>query len=132
MATLTPSRLFEVTLAPSQHDVDAAFAALTDGLTIVEERVVPKKNRITVMLDLPHLAKYGRTPTRELTYGCNFKVAVGDLVMCPPTPLHHQWTTGMVTALTHNGYKGRVKFVKKTKAEISSEAGTSHTPPESE
>lgn len=97
-----------------QLDINAAFAALTAGLTLYEVKSQPKRNRITVVIDLPHLKKYGHDPTRELVYGCNFPVALGDLVSCPPTPLGKQkWTTAMVVALDGGRYKGPVKYVRK-------------------
>jgi len=96
-------------------DIDTAFDEIVAslGLTAPDERTRPEHDRITVLLDLPHLRRYGHEPTRELVYGCSFPVKVGDLVSCPPTPLHRAWTTGVVVALTGNGYKGRVKYVRK-------------------
>lgn len=117
------------TFAPSKpvaplDDLDQQFAAIAKNFTVVDTNTaqMPKKNRITVMLDLPHLKKYGRNPTRELVYGCTFKVAIGDLVSCPPTPRgKNKWTTGMVVALDGGHYKGPVKFVKKIKPKPESE-----------
>lgn len=98
-------------------EVDQTFDAIIGcmALTVVDERTVPERNRITVLLDLPHLEKYGHQRTRELVYGCNFPVAVGDQVLCPPTPLCSKWTTGVVTALDGGQYRGRVKHVRKIK-----------------
>lgn len=112
------------TLAPPQPaaplaDLDQQFAAIAQNFTVVDTSAaqMPKKHRITVMLDLPHLKKYGREPTRELVYGCSFKVAVGDLVSCPPTPRgKNKWTTGIVVALDGGHYRGPVKFVRKLKS----------------
>lgn len=70
-------------------DLDHQFQSIAKNFAVIDTGTaqMPKKHRITVMLDLPHLKKYGREPTRELVYGCNFAVAVGDLVSCPPTPV---------------------------------------------
>lgn len=75
---------------------------------------LPEDARITVLLELPHLANYGRETTVELVYGCTFLVAVGDVVLCPPTPRGPStWTAGVVTALDGKGYAGPVKYVRK-------------------
>lgn len=101
----------------ASSDLKVQFDAVAGTLEIVETdlRIKPKHDRITVMLDLPHLKRYGHQTTRELTYGCSFPVQVGDVVRCPPTPLYGHWTTGVVTALEANGYRGRVKYVRKIK-----------------
>lgn len=67
---------------------------------------------VTVRVHLPHVAKYGQAPTMALTYGCTFDVAIGDTVLCPPTPRHPKWTKGEVIALTGSGYRGRVKHIR--------------------
>lgn len=103
---------------PLAHlEADQTFDAIVGNLTltVIDKRAVPGKNRITVLLDLPHLEKYGHQRTRELVYGCNFPVAVGDQVLCPPTPLYSKWTTGVITALDGRQYRGRVKYVRKIK-----------------
>lgn len=102
--------------ASPDPEMDKQFEEIAKNFTVVDLSLAqkPDKKRITVMLDLPHLKKYGREPTRELVYGCDFRVAVGDLVSCPPTPRgKNKWTTGMVVALDGGSYKGRVKYVKK-------------------
>lgn len=88
-------------------------------LTVVDQdlRTAPEEGRITVLVDLPHLPKYGHQSTRELVYGCSFAVKVGDMVKCPPTPLYSQWSTGVVMALDGRGYAGPVKFVQKIETE---------------
>lgn len=98
-------------------ETDKQFAEIAKNFTVIDLSTarMPDRNRITVMLDLPYLKRFGREPTRELVYGCNFKVAVGDLVSCPPTPHKSTWTTGIVVALNGNGYRGRVKNVRKIK-----------------
>jgi hypothetical protein len=97
-------------------EIDQTFDAIVGCLSFtIDERAVPEKNRISVLLDLPHLEKYGHQRTRELVYGCNFPVAVGDQVLCPPTPLCSKWTTGVVTGLDGGQYRGRVKHVRKIK-----------------
>lgn len=97
-----------------QESVDHQFDSIVGNLTVVDLRQAtrPEDDRITVLLDLPHLKQYGHDPTRELTYGCNFEVKVGDQVRCPPTPFHNKWTVGLVVGLSANGYKGPVKYVK--------------------
>lgn len=105
--------------AGPQADLDRQFHDIAKNFAVVDTSTaqMPKRKRITVMLDLPHLKKYGREPTRELVYGCNFKVSVGDLVSCPPTPRgKNKWTTGMVVALDGGHYRGAVKFVKKIRS----------------
>lgn len=111
-----------VTFVPTEEliassDLKVQFDAVVGSLEIVkpDARNKPKHDRITVMVELPHLKRYGHQPTREMTYGCSFPVQVGDLVRCPPTPLYGHWTTGVVTALEANGYCGRVKYVRKIK-----------------
>lgn len=97
-------------------DLDHQFQSIAKNFAVIDTGTaqMPKKHRITVMLDLPHLKKYGRNPTRELVYGCNFAVAVGDLVSCPPTPRgKNAWTTAMVVALDGGHYRGAVKYVRK-------------------
>lgn len=79
-----------------------------------EPKKMPKKGRIRVLVDFPHVRYYGHKDTlRELVYGCDFKVAVGDKVLCPPTALYSAWSTGVVVALDGGGYNGPVKKVKK-------------------
>lgn len=104
--------------------VDSEFNRIVGSmtLTVIDERTRPENDRITVLLDLPHLKKYGRESTRELVYGCSFPVAVGDQVRCPPTPLYSKWTTGVVTALSGRQYRGRVKYVRKIKTKGGSDA----------
>ncbi|MFJ2662630.1 hypothetical protein [Arthrobacter koreensis] len=115
------------TEAAPTPDIDQQFEEITKNFTVIDLSTarMPDKNRITVMLDLPHLKKYGRNPTKELVYGCNFKVAVGDLVSCPPTPRNGKWTTGIVVALNGNGYRGPAKNVRKIKKPSTPESETS-------
>src|SRR4051794_37274845 len=95
-----------VPLRPTSPDpeTDKQFEEIARNFTVIdlETARLPDNNRISVMLDLPHLKQYGHESTRELVYGCNFAVAVGDLVSCPPTPHNSVWTTGMVVALHGN------------------------------
>lgn len=100
----------------SAAEVDHEFYKIVEGVTIAkpDEREVPQKNRITVLVNMEHVAKYGHTETmRELVYGCNFAVKKGDEVLCPPSPLYGGWRTGVVVRLDSNGYRGPVKNVKK-------------------
>lgn len=107
--------------------VDQAFDAVVGrvSLTIVDERTVPGKNRITVAR--PAAPGEVRPPADaraglRQVYGCNFPVAVGDQVLCPPTPLYSEWTTGVVTALDGRQYRGCVKHVRKVKKDQPEEA----------
>lgn len=102
----------------TQTDTDIVFEEIVGAmeLDVVEERTVPKNNRITVLVDLPHVVHYGmESSTLELVYACNFPVRRGDAVLCPPTPRYDQWSTGMVIALDGGRYKGPVKAVRKIK-----------------
>lgn len=103
--------------ASPDPEIDRQFEEIAKNFTVIELSTtkVPEKNRITVLLDLPEPARFGRETTLELVYGCNFAVAVGDLVSCPPTPYKSSWTTGVVTALDGGQYRGRVKHVRKIK-----------------
>lgn len=122
VATVIRQTAPDAPTAPAS-EVDRQFEEIAKNFTVIDldKASMPEKNRITVLLDLPHLRRYGHQPTRELVYGCNFAVAVGDLVSCPPTPLNNTWTTGVVTALNGGGYRGRVKYVRKIKPETESE-----------
>lgn len=110
---------------PASDHIDQQFEGIAKNFTVIDLSTarIPDRNRITVMLELPHLKKYGREPTLELVYGCNFAVAVGDLVSCPPTPYKSSWTTGMVVALDGGSYKGPVKHVRKIRTPPPSESG---------
>lgn len=112
-----------INLPHADLEVDQTFDAIVGcmTLTVVDERTVPEKNRISVLLDLPHLEKYGHQRTHELVYGCNFAVVVGDQVLCPPTPLYSKWTTGVVTALDGGRFRGRVKHVREVRNDQSEE-----------
>lgn len=121
MGLLTEIRRREAApLAPERPaapdaEVDRQFEEIAKNFTVIEVSTakVPDKNRITVLLELPHLARFGRETTVELVYGCTFAVAVGDPVACPPTTHNSTWTTGVVTALDGGRYRGRVKHVRK-------------------
>jgi hypothetical protein len=130
MPLLTEIRRREAApLAPERPAVpdaetDKQFEEIAKNFTVIELSTakVPEKNRITVLLDLPQLAQFGRETTLELVYGCNFAVAVGELVSCPPTPYKASWTTGVVVALDGGHYRGRVKHVRKIKPEPTPES----------
>lgn len=100
-----------------QRDIDSRFEEITRGVNLVSpsEKERPADDRIVVLIEFPHVGKFGHETTRELVYGCSFPVEVGDLVSCPPTRLHPKRTTGVVTALGSNGYRGPVKYVRKAK-----------------
>lgn len=101
----------------SQRDIDSQFEEITKNVSISspDNREKPAEDRIVVLINFPHLEKYGHESTRELVYGCSFSVKVGDLVSCPPTRLHPKRTNGVVISLGNNGYKGPVKYVRKAK-----------------
>lgn len=108
-------------------ETDQQFEEIARNFTVIDLTTarVPEKNRITVLLDLPQLARFGRETTLELVYGCNFAVSVGELVSCPPTPHNNTWTTGVVVALDGGQYRGRVKNVRKIKPEPTPESENS-------
>lgn len=97
---------------------DAEFDALLAGMATADSvpydvRRTPGNDRIRVLIKLPHRRQYGHdSNTLEITYGCAFEVAVGDLVRCPPTPRHDQWSTGLVIGLHDGGHHGTVKYVQ--------------------
>lgn len=130
MAPLTEIRRREAApVAPDRPaspdpEIDKQFEEIAKNFTVIELKraEVPEKNRITVLLDLPQLARFGRETTLELVYGCNFVVAVGDLVSCPPTPYKNSWTTGVVVSLDGGQYRGRVKHVRKISPEPTPES----------
>ena len=103
----------------SRFDTIAANMATSTGTDPFATAAPKKKRYITVLVHMPHVAKYGKDSTMSLTYGCSFDVKIGDTVLCPPTPLHSKWTKGMVTDLTGTGYRGRVKYVAKIGAKTS-------------
>lgn len=71
----------------------------------------PKRRFISVLVVMPHVARYGQRKVMTLTYGCTFDVKVGDSVWCPPTKVNKNWTRGSVKALDPTGYAGPVKYV---------------------
>lgn len=102
--------------AAPQLDVDLHFQHITANFYHMVNGTQPDDDdRIVVLLDLPHLANYGRLTQVELVYGCSFPVAVGEAVSCPPTPRGpNEWTTGIVVALNgRDRYDGPVKYVRK-------------------
>lgn len=111
--TFYPSKLTDELAAETRRSFDkivADMAAPAAG-AVTKRDSKPKKRYITVLVTMPHVKKYGKAPTMQLTYGCSFAVVVGDKVLCPPTRLNPKWTTGVVTDLEANGYRGPVKYV---------------------
>lgn len=96
----------DVAVAPTVSEEQVAQLEL-----LFEEDLKPKRRRVIVVAHLPHLEKYKHDPTRELVYGCDFAVSVGDQVICPPTPLRPSTFTAMVISLdaSEHPYKGPVK-----------------------
>lgn len=79
----------------------------------VKPEVAPQ--RIIVMVHMPHVRAWGHDPNRELVYRwIGGPLAVGDIVVCPPTPFYPQDFEGIVTSLdaSHHPYKGPVKTVR--------------------
>lgn len=91
--------------------LDTLEAPEAGEMVVVDESTRPKHDRITVLVHLPHLAEFDRPTTTELVYGCNIAVAVGDQVICPPTPRTNKPHTGVVTALDGGQYRGPVKYI---------------------
>jgi hypothetical protein len=97
----------------TRYQFDTIVADLTAPVADSNPRVSDAKLRtfVTVRVNMPHVAKYGKPSIMELTYGCSFVVRVGDRVLCPPTRLNPKWTTGVVKDLAANGYRGPVKYI---------------------
>lgn len=87
---------------------------LTEELVKQAESKTPQPRRryITVLVQMPHLRKYGKNPMMRLTYGADFPVSPGDTVLCPPTRLEPRWTKGTVVELDPGSYRGPVKYVR--------------------
>jgi len=71
----------------------------------------PDRSFVTVEVEMPHVARYGRPTTMTLVYGATFPVELGQRVLCPPTRLNPKWSHGTVVALDAGGYSGRVKYI---------------------
>lgn len=111
-AVYYPTQLTDELAAETRKSFDEIVAGVAAPSEAAAPRNAPKQNRyITVLVNMPHVKKYGKGPTMSLTYGCSFVVVVGDHVLCPPTRLNPKWTRGIVTDLEANGYRGRVKYV---------------------
>lgn len=83
--------------------------------TTSPKSVNPKRRFISVLVVMPHVAKYGQNKVMTLTYGCTFDVKLGDPVWCPPTRLNGAWIKGSVKSLDPTGYNGPVKYVRPFK-----------------
>lgn len=105
------------TPAKPELDVDHHFNAMVAAYQQEGEPQPEDNDRIIVMLNLPYLEDYGMPTIIYPTYGCTFPVAIGDQVLCPPTPRGDgSWNVGIVTALNGGDYKGPVKYVRKVAA----------------
>lgn len=71
----------------------------------------PNTALVTVSVEMPHLAKYGRPTQVDLTYATRYDLKVGQKVLVPPTRLGSKWLTGTVSALSSTGFTGKVKYV---------------------
>lgn len=77
---------------------------------------------VTVRVEMPHVAKYGKNPVMDLTYASSQAVRVGQTVLCPPTRVHDKWTRGTVLGVyaadsaeagtLPSDYRGRIKYIK--------------------
>lgn len=83
--------------------------------TTEPKKTNPQRQFIVVEVEMPHVGHYGHRTRMRLTYGCTFAVKPGDAVRCPPTRLNDAWTTGVVIAMGTQGYRGKVKYVAKSK-----------------
>jgi hypothetical protein len=86
----------------------------TIGLEQIETS--PNDERIIVLVDMPHLAEWGYDTSRELVYRYRLPdpIAVGDAVVCPPSPLSRgEEFTGIVLSLDASAhpYKGPARDV---------------------
>lgn len=72
-------------------------------------RSVPPDGLVQVKVHMPHLAKYNRKTRPTLTYSCDFKVKVGDSVVCPVTALSGSYVFGRVVAIGGGDYPGPFK-----------------------
>lgn len=97
----------------------AEFARATDELDEqlreVFAEVDHSHDRVMVQVHMPHITRWvNADPLRDLVYswpGAHGPLAVGDLVICPPSPRHCGTFTGIVTSLSAEGhpYRGPVK-----------------------
>jgi hypothetical protein len=95
-----------------QHslDIDATLA-------LMEQQLIEPDpdSRIIVQAYLPHMADYGMDPMRDLVYvnGTGEQLAVGDLVLCPPTPKRSTTFEAIVVSLdgSQHPYKGPCKSI---------------------
>lgn len=110
--TLTDEALAESLKVETQRSFDKIVADMkTPPAESVQGRAKPKRHFVTVRVTMPHVQRYGKPATMQLTYGCTFDVTVGDTVLCPPTRLNQKWTRGVVVDLDSNGYRGPVKYL---------------------
>lgn len=73
-------------------------------------------SRVIVQAYLPHVKKYGRDPNYELVYRWKGgPLKVGDLVLCPKTPMGPGPFKAIVVSLNGNehSYTGPVKSIIK-------------------
>ena len=81
--------------------------------TIQQQTAVTSDRRVVVRVTMPHLARYGRETVKELTYAVKGgDVAIGDIVVVPPTRLSKQWLRGRVVRFDDGGYTGYVRHCK--------------------
>jgi len=95
-------------------DTPALDTPDVEAIGLEQIEVEPKDDRVVVLVDMPHVAQWGRETTMELVYRAPFEVAVGDAVVCPPSPLSQgQEFTGVVVSLDARAhpYKGPVRDV---------------------
>ncbi len=85
----------------------------------VFEEVDFTQDRVLVQVYMPHIRQYisGVDPMRDLVYRWPGKfgpLAIGDLVICPPSPRHKKTFVGIVTSLdaSSHPYKGPCKSLR--------------------
>jgi hypothetical protein len=129
-STLTDEILAEESAAVLAAKMQKSFDKIVADMAAPTAKAAPQsvkaaKRHITVRVTMPHVKKYGKQPVMTLTYACTFVVTVGEKVLCPPTRLNPKWTTGVVTDLEANGYRGPVKYVAPLGGRGTKKAGES-------
>lgn len=96
-------------------DLDADIDEIIRRILAADPEPIPAR-RVLVEAYLPHVKKYGHNPTLRMVYMWRGgKLALGDLVLCPPTPLRNSAFTGVIVSLdaSNHPYKGPAKHIIK-------------------
>ena len=95
-----------------------AFEDVVGDLDVVgfpsPEEELEEGHRVLVQAHLPHVEQWNRDPNVDLVYlWPGGPLQVGDLVICPPTPLHGATFVAIVTSLdaSSHPYKGPAKYL---------------------